>query len=154
MESHMALRRLNSLDVAELRRLWRQQRLSRPAPPLKRVLIRELAWQVQSQRAGGVDAETRRLLRQACRDANIESSDPRRRAKKRARPRPPATLPAGATLVRVWRGQRHVVTVLEGVRFRYRGETYNSLTKIAERITSAHWSGPRFFGLDRVRGMS
>jgi hypothetical protein len=42
----------------------------------------------------------------------------------------------------------------DGKRFSYRVESYESLTKIAEKITSAHWSGPRFFGLGRVRGVS
>src|SRR5450631_2465158 len=31
--------------------------------------------------------------------------------------------------------------------FEYAGENYPSLTKIAKKITGAHWSGPRFFGL-------
>ena len=31
--------------------------------------------------------------------------------------------------------------------FDYDGEAYGSLTAIAQRITGAHWSGPRFFGL-------
>ena len=40
-------------------------------------------------------------------------------------------------------------------RFEYEGERYRSLTVIAERITGAHWSGPRFFGLTkRVRAVT
>jgi hypothetical protein len=31
--------------------------------------------------------------------------------------------------------------------FEYAGTSYASLTKIAKKITGAHWSGPRFFGL-------
>jgi hypothetical protein len=31
--------------------------------------------------------------------------------------------------------------------FEYGGTSYQSLTKIAKKITGAHWSGPRFFGL-------
>jgi hypothetical protein len=31
--------------------------------------------------------------------------------------------------------------------FEYEGQRYRSLSVIAERITGAHWSGPRFFGL-------
>jgi len=31
--------------------------------------------------------------------------------------------------------------------FEYGGERYPSLSKIAVRITGAHWSGPRFFGI-------
>jgi hypothetical protein len=31
--------------------------------------------------------------------------------------------------------------------FEYAGTSFPSLTKIAKKITGAHWSGPRFFGL-------
>jgi hypothetical protein len=33
--------------------------------------------------------------------------------------------------------------------FEYAGRAYSSLSKIAQAITGAHWSGPRFFGLNR-----
>jgi hypothetical protein len=33
--------------------------------------------------------------------------------------------------------------------FEYAGKSYSSLSKIAQAITGAHWSGPRFFGLNR-----
>ena len=52
----------------------------------------------------------------------------------------------GTRLVREWRGRTHVVTATESG-FDYDGEAYGSLTAIAQRITGAHWSGPRFFGL-------
>jgi Protein of unknown function (DUF2924) len=47
-------------------------------------------------------------------------------------------------LVRQWRGHTHTVLVREDG-FEYDGQRYRSLTVIAERITGAHWSGPRFF---------
>lgn len=57
-------------------------------------------------------------------------------------------------MVRTWRGQTHEVTVLEnGKQFVYRDKTYPSLTQIAQQITGAHWSGPRFFGLNRVKSI-
>ncbi len=52
----------------------------------------------------------------------------------------------GTRLVREWRGRTHVVTATESG-FDYDGEAYGSLSAIAQRITGAHWSGPRFFGL-------
>ncbi|MEQ8441304.1 MAG: DUF2924 domain-containing protein [Alphaproteobacteria bacterium] len=53
---------------------------------------------------------------------------------------------AGTRLVRDWRGETHVVDVMdEGVL--YRGETFRSLSQVAQRITGAKWSGPRFFGI-------
>src|SRR3984893_2660258 len=51
-----------------------------------------------------------------------------------------------ASVVREWRGRTHTVTITEDG-FEYAGTSYPSLTKIAKRITGAHWSGPRFFGL-------
>jgi type I restriction enzyme R subunit len=64
----------------------------------------------------------------------------------RVGPAPCLSLKPGARLVREWRGRTHTVTVTEDG-FEYAGTTYPSLTKIAKRITGAHWSGPRFFGL-------
>jgi hypothetical protein len=54
----------------------------------------------------------------------------------------------GARLVREWRGRTHTVVVTEDG-FEFAGKTYSSLSKIAQAITGAHWSGPRFFGLNR-----
>jgi hypothetical protein len=55
---------------------------------------------------------------------------------------------AGTTLVRQWRGHTHTVLVQKDG-FEHEGQRYRSLTVIAERITGAHWSGPRFFGLTK-----
>src|SRR5580700_9094461 len=57
-------------------------------------------------------------------------------------------LKSGASLVRRWRGHTHTVLVGEDG-FEYDGQRYRSLTVIAERITGAHWSGPRFFGVNK-----
>jgi hypothetical protein len=42
----------------------------------------------------------------------------------------------------------HTVLVRENG-FEYDGQRYRSLTVIAEKITGAHWSGPRFFGVSK-----
>jgi Protein of unknown function (DUF2924) len=55
-------------------------------------------------------------------------------------------LRAGARLLREWAGVTHVVEVVEGG-YLWRGNRHRSLTAIAQAITGAHWSGPRFFGL-------
>jgi hypothetical protein len=59
---------------------------------------------------------------------------------------PSLSLKPGARLVREWRSRTHTVTVTEDG-FEYVGVNYPSLTKIANKITGGHWSGPRFFGL-------
>ena len=66
---------------------------------------------------------------------------------------PGLVLKTGTTLVRQWRGHTHSVLVREDG-FEYEGQRYRSLTMIAERITGAHWSGPRFFGLTKRAGAS
>jgi hypothetical protein len=55
--------------------------------------------------------------------------------------------------VRQWRGHAHTVLVRKDG-FEYEGQHYRSLSVIAERITGAHWSGPRFFGLTKRTGAS
>src|SRR5205807_6865029 len=57
-------------------------------------------------------------------------------------------LKARTTLVRQWRARTHTVLVQKDG-FEHEGQRYRSLTVIAERITGAHWSGPRFFGLTK-----
>jgi hypothetical protein len=61
---------------------------------------------------------------------------------------PGVVLKSGARLVREWRGRAHTVVVIENG-FEYGGQRYRSLTMIAARITGAHWSGPRFFGMTK-----
>ncbi|MBX3315743.1 MAG: DUF2924 domain-containing protein [Phycisphaeraceae bacterium] len=61
-------------------------------------------------------------------------------------------LPTGARITRVWRGRTYEVTVAEGGKaFISNGQTYRSLSKVAEAITGTVWSGPLFFGLTRPR---
>lgn len=55
-------------------------------------------------------------------------------------------LSQGSKLVREWNGRTHHVDVVPGG-FVWNGNKHQSLSAIAKEITSAHWSGPRFFGL-------
>src|SRR6202023_2511954 len=86
---------------------------------------------------GGLGKATRRKL---------QSMAKALRTTGRVGPTPSLSLKTGARLVREWRGRTHTVTVAEDG-FEYAGTSYPSLTKIAKKITGAHWSGPRFFGL-------
>ena len=146
---------LQKLRITELRELWEDCGGPGDLPALKRLAVRELTWWIQGLKQGGLDAGTRRLLKAATRRSQVTSSRVRWGSKKpKARSTRARCLRTGTKLVRKWRANRYEVIVLEnGKRFEYRGEVYHSLTKVAEKITSTHWSGPRFFGLDRVRGM-
>ena len=130
-------------------------------PPPKGVrrdlLIRSAAWHLQAKRLGGFSAQTKRRLKIAVRRAEAKlalGALPLRGDRDATRPvsMPPdnpserqVPLP-GARLIRVWNDRTHVVDVTEGG-YLFDGETYRSLSAIAKRITGAHWSGPRFFGL-------
>jgi hypothetical protein len=57
-----------------------------------------------------------------------------------------ARLQPGARLIREWQGRIWTVEVT-AAGLMMAGERFTSLSAIAKRITGAHWSGPRFFGL-------
>ena len=125
----------------ELRLAWRGVHGAEPPRGLSRdLLIRSLANQLQERTHGAMSRTQRRRM-----EALVSDLD------KGAAPCNPApTLKTGATLVRHWRGRAHTVVVRDDG-FEYDGERYRSLSMIAKRITGAHWSGPRFFGLNKQR---
>src|ERR1700747_1130068 len=132
--------RLRDLDVDELRARW-QTVFGRRAPPhLPRHLVfRVLAYRLQADQLGDLDAETVCLL---------DRSGSPEKAGQRAVSigQRIAELRPGTMLGREWNGQMHRVAVLtEG--FGWNGNTYRSLTKVAFAITGTRWSGPKFFGL-------
>jgi hypothetical protein len=133
---------LEGLTTAELRIEWR--RLYRATPPTRLsrdLLIRGVAYLVQEHAHGGLSLSTKRRLRSLSGDFDQRGGPVAA---------PAVTLKPGSKLVRQWRGQVHTVNVLDDG-FEYQGERYRSLTGIARRITGAHWSGPRFFGIGKRR---
>jgi len=128
----------------ELRLAWRQLYCTGPPLGLSRdLLIRALANQLQERTHGGASRALRRRLQTLAGEFERGSGS-----------FDPGLLPkTGTTLVRQWRGHAHTVLVREGG-FEYEGQRYRSLSVIAERITGAHWSGPRFFGLTKRAGTS
>jgi Protein of unknown function (DUF2924) len=152
---------LNDLSMAQLRRLWRDRVGKKDPPRIRSMLLRELAWHDQQTVQGGMDAQTRALLQSAVTQANNTTARPGTRPRNTSsKPsRPKLDLQPGTRLIRTWRGKQYEVIVRDkdtpggggGGRFEYNGQTYRGLTAITEKITGAHWSGPRFFGLNRVR---
>ena len=123
----------------ELRRVWRTFYHTGPPLGLSRdLIIRGVADKLQLRAHGGPSRALQRRVRILADEfeKGVCSFDPGEMLK------------TGATLVRQWRGHTHTVLVHEEG-FEYEGQRYRSLTVIAERITGAHWSGPRFFGLGK-----
>lgn len=122
------VRALEALDLRGLRDEWRRRYGDPPKMRSRELLARLLAWRIQVDAFGGLDAATVRLLK----------SD--------RLPRPKPQLTAGTRLRREWQGRSHEVDVLEKG-FRYEGVDYRSLSEVARTITGTRWNGLRFFGL-------
>lgn len=124
-----------SLD--KLRCKWRRLYGSEPPRISRDLLVLGVAYRLQEIKHGGLGKSTLRKLRTLAKTLRVTG---------RVGPTPSLSLKPGARLVREWRGHAHTVTVTQDG-FEYAGINYPSLTKIARKITGAHWSGPRFFGL-------
>ncbi len=126
MNGSARLDHLRNLRIGDLRRLWKDFGGKPKLPNMKRLAVRQLAWRIQSQQFGDLDAETRRLLRSAVRESRVETVPASRtRRSSRKKPTRARDLPTGTKLVRKYRGRLHEVTVLEsGRRFEYRGGEY------------------------------
>ena len=121
----------------ELRREWRHLYHNEPPRISRDLLILGIGYRLQEIEHGGLGKATRRKLRTLAKALRTTG---------RIGPTPGLSLKPGARLVREWHGRTHTVMVTEDG-FEYAGTSYPSLTKIAKKITGAHWSGPRFFGL-------
>jgi DUF2924 family protein len=141
-EVNRQIAELMDRSTRELRLAWRRwHRTGTPQGLSRDLLIRALAHQLQEQAGSGPSRVLRQRLQTLVgvfekRSASFD---------------PDIVLKAGTTLVRQWRGHAHTVLVRKDG-FEYQGACYRSLTVVAEQITGAHWSGPRFFGLTKKEG--
>ena len=122
------VRALARLDLKGLREAWRQRYGTPPRLRSADLLARMLAWRIQAEAFGGLDVETRALLT------------------RKSLPTVTPSLTSGMRLEREWRGVKEVVEIVPGG-FRWRDQTFGSLSKVAQAITGVKWNGPRFFGL-------
>jgi hypothetical protein len=133
---------LRGLDIGELRARWHTVFRRRAPPHLPRhLLFRILAYWLQADRLGDLDADTRRVLERLG-SGSSEGIDRLVTALNRSR----TELRPGTLLTREWDGHLQRVMVLADG-FTWNGKTYRSLSKVAFAITGSRWSGPRFFGL-------
>ena len=126
---------IEDLGLEGLRLIWRERYGAPPSLRSADLLRRLLAWKIQVEVHGDLDAQTRR----------------RRRA---GAPMPPADrLAAGTCLAREWKGVTYQVEARDGA-YVFEGQRYASLSKIARAITGSRWNGPRFFGLREAEAPS
>jgi DUF2924 family protein len=133
---------LEGLDLNGLRRQWRTHLGGEAPAHLPRwLLMRVLAYRLQSDAFGDLDKSSRRILRSGKEDGVGAPFD--RRA---PQTREGLGLKAGALLVREWNGRLERVMILEEG-FAWNGQTFGSLSQIAKAMTGTNWNGHRFFGL-------
>jgi hypothetical protein len=129
---------LETMDRAALLAAW-SDLFCAPAPKgISRMFLRRfIAFEIQARRSGGLSKRTMAQLTRQGNKATPKTTGP--------------ALKPGGRLLREWNGITHVVDVTE-TGFVWQGETWRSLSAIAREITGAHWSGPRFFGLNGKAG--
>jgi len=141
---------LPNLERSALLDLWAQVFNEAPPKSLSQPILRNiLAFEIQTKTHGGLDRKTiqhiKRFQTQFNRQRAASIS-----AKASIKPQTSSKLKAGSRIMREWNGVTHCVDVLEDG-FLWKDQSYRSLTQIAKAITSAHWSGPRFFGLTKPK---
>jgi len=134
---------MRSLDLIRLQCRW-QSVMGRPAPEHlpKHLLFCILAYRIQADALGDLDAATIQLLKRA---ATVQSLD-EVLSLVAVQDRKMHGVVLGTVLTREWNGQHYRVMVVEGG-FAFEGKTFDSLSGIAFAITGKNWNGPRFFGL-------
>jgi hypothetical protein len=120
---------IEALDLEGLRNVWRERYGAPPSLRSTLILRQLLAFRVQAQALGGLDAETRKAL---ARSGPVQAEGKH--------------LGVGARLTRIWKG-REVTVVVEEQGFRWDDQVFASLSAAATAIAGTRWNGPRFFGL-------
>jgi hypothetical protein len=131
---------LEKLPLNELRQMWARAWGREPHARIGRTMLeKSLEYKIREREGRGLMPEQQARLEQlikqykrnpACFDGN-------------------GPLKPGTRLVRMHNGKKHSVLV-KADGFEYAGQTYSSLSKIANDITGKRWNGWVFFGLKKV----
>lgn len=120
---------IGSMDLEQLRSEWRRRYGAPPRLRSVQIMRQLLAWRVQAEAYGGLEADTRKAL------TRTGAAAPEGQH-----------LGIGARLARSWKG-RAVEVVVEEAGFRFEDRVFPSLSAAATAIAGSKWNGPRFFGL-------
>lgn len=151
---------LAAMNVSALREEYRKAFGKDPVSSHRQFLFRKIVWRLQADEEGWQPGEIRELARGIARDTPLRQRVVTNASKRRAGLPPEQTavttlqperdprLPMpGGLLVKQYKGQTHVVKVLDDGRFEYEDRRYRSLSAIAQAITGTKWNGLLFFGL-------
>ncbi len=129
------LKALAAMSPAQLRQSWSKlsaTELPHASPSLLQHLI---AHKLQEKAFGKLPAHIERELDRLNAGGNAAQVELRR-----------GPILPGTRFVREWNGKTIAVQATDKG-YEWNDETYRSLSEIARKVTGAHWSGPRFFGL-------
>lgn len=121
-------------------------------------LLRRIAWRIQANACGGISERARLRAEQLANEADLRVSPPR--GKQAVQPdiaactlhapyRPLRDLrlpPVGTVITREFKGQSICVQVEEDS-FRWKGQSFKTLSAIAREVTGKSWNGFIFFKL-------
>ena len=154
---------MQRMTVDQLRGEYADVFGEQPRSRHKDYLIKRIAWRLQANAYGDLSERARRRAQELANDADVRMKSPRNqqptvKPKTAARKRAAVSASAGRTelnvgdvLTRKYKGRTYRV-IVHPDGFEYGGETFTSLSAVAERITGSHWNGYLFFGLRKNSG--
>jgi hypothetical protein len=152
---------LQQLSMEQLRRRYRELFEEDHPTTHRDVLVRRIAWRLQSLAHGGLSDRARQRAAELAREADLRVLIPRtlrqtarssaQHASAQHARRDPRLPAAGTVVRREYAGRAVEVLVLEDG-FEYDGIRYDSLSAIATKVTGTRWNGFLFFGLARRTG--
>lgn len=128
---------MHDQSINELRQLWAKAWGQQPHLRVGRIMLaKSLAYKLQESLSPEQQLRLDKLVKEYKRNpAYFE--------------RRISSLKPGTRLVRIYNNKKHSVLVKE-TGFDYQGQTYSSLSKIANDITGKRWNGWVFFGLKKA----
>ncbi len=136
------LNRLHLLGLSELRLKWSDLHGSNAPNSLSPNMLKgAIAYYLQEQAFGGLSKQARLRLKAVIVSPRIGSMVVGHTT----------FIKPGTKFLREWQNKVHEVQALADGNYIYEGRTYRSLTIIAREITGTHQSGPKFFGINRIK---
>lgn len=131
---------IEKLKIDELRSRWTEVWGTDPHSRIGRTMLeKSLGYKIREREGHGLTPEQQerlgQLIRQYKRNPNYFDEGG-------------SVLKPGTRLVKTYQGKRHSVLVTSSG-FEYEGQSYGSLSKIANEITGSRWNGWLFFGIKK-----